>query len=302
MNNLQNNEYNGQFNAPPLLEVDHLSLSFRQLKKGLRETTVDAIHDFHLTVEDGEVVAVVGASGAGKSLLADAILGILPDSADVGGAIYFNGEKLTDDSQLELRGKQIALIPQSLKALDPLMKVGKQVQAAIPKEKQDDKNEIQRQIFQKLNLPAGTGDKLPFELSGGMARRVLIATAMASEAKLVIADEPTPGLDEQTRDQAVRYIEQLAADGRGVMFITHDIQTALQIADKVAVFYEGKTIEIADVDDFTGEGEKLEHPYTKALWNALPQNGFQHLKEVNVNAEPAVIGNNVQEQTEETGT
>lgn len=251
-----------------------ISLSFRQFKQGLKATTVQTIHDFRLTVREGEVVAVVGASGTGKSLLADAILGILPDNAALGGTIRFNGKKLTPDRQVQLRGSQIALIPQSLKALDPLMKTGKQVRAAVPGTDQEEKKAMQRQIFKKLNLPPGTGDKLPFELSGGMARRVLIATAMASQAKLIIADEPTPGLDEQTRRKTIRRIEQLAGSGRGILFITHDINTALQIADKVAVFYEGRTVEIADAEAFTGKGKHLKHPYTKALWNALPENGF----------------------------
>lgn len=301
MKTLKNNINSKQSDTSPLLEVNHLSLSFRQLKKGLHETRVETIRDFHLTVDEGEIVAVVGASGSGKSLLADAVLGILPDSAELDGAICFNGEQLTGDRQRELRGRKISLIPQSLKALDPLMKVGKQVQTVIPEQADKDKKEIQQQLFRKLNLPPGTGDKLPFELSGGMARRVLIATAMASEAKLIIADEPTPGLDEKTRAKAVAHIEQLAADGRGIMFITHDINTALKIADKVAVFYEGKTIEIADANDFTGEGEKLEHPYTKALWNALPENGFQPLKEVKKNVELVGDGKKEQVQTEGTG-
>src|SRR5690606_36912325 len=114
------------------------------------------------------------------------------------------------------------------------------------------------------------GDRYPFELSGGMARRVLVSTAMASKAKLVIADEPTPGLDERALSETIRYIKQMADDGKGILFITHDISTALMIADKVAVFYAGLTVEIANKEDFIGDGKYLRHPYTKALWSALP--------------------------------
>ncbi|PAV30654.1 peptide ABC transporter ATP-binding protein [Virgibacillus profundi] len=259
----------------PLFEVNHLSLTFRQYKKGLRESSTQVIRDFSLKIHQGEIVAVVGASGSGKSLLADAILGILPENADVKGDLKFAGEELTMEKQMLLRGKDISLIPQSTNALDPLMKAGKQVQSVI---KRKNKKSIQERIFHKVGLSKKAGEMYPFELSGGMARRVLVSTAMVSEAKLVIADEPTPGLDEHARNETIHYIKQLADGGKSIMFITHDITAALEVADKVAVFYAGETVEIANIDDFTGKGENLRHPYTRALWNALPQNDFIPLK------------------------
>src|SRR5699024_4283089 len=261
---------------PPLLEVKHLSLSFSQYTNGLQDSTIEVISDFELTVREGEIVAVVGASGSGKTLLADAILGILPESAKQEGVIRFEGEVLTREKQKKLRGNKIALIPQSIKALDPLMKTGRQVQASIRNSK--DKKATQRRAFQKLGLAADAGKQFPFELSGGMARRVLISTAMVSDARLIIADEPTPGLDAPTRKVTIRHIEQLTNDGKSLMFITHDISAALQIADRVAGFYAGETVEIANIEDFSGTGDNLRHPYTRALWNALPENGFTPLK------------------------
>ena len=260
----------------PLLEVKNLSLSFLQYKEGFEESYIQVIRDFELTIHSGEIVAVVGSSGSGKSLLADSILGILPDNAQIKGTILFEGTPLTSTLQEELRGKEISLIPQSVKALDPLMKTGKQVQSVIRDKK--NRKKIQEEAFLKLNLPPNTGDKYPFELSGGMARRVLIATAMLSGAKLIIADEPTPGLDEQAWEETLTNIKQLSETNGGVMFITHDIHAALKIADKIAVFYAGETIEIANKEDFTGLGERLRHPYTKALWLALPENEFKALK------------------------
>ena len=218
----------------------------------------------------------MGSSGSGKSLLADSILGILPNNAETKGTILFNGAPLTTKRQEQLRGKEISLIPQSVKALDPLMKTGKQVQSVVRDKK--NKKTIQEEAFLKLNLPPNTGDKYPFELSGGMARRVLIATAMLSGAKLIIADEPTPGLDEQAWEETLINIKQLSETNGGIMFITHDIHAALKIADKIAVFYAGETIEIANKEDFSGLGEHLRHPYTKALWRALPENDFIALK------------------------
>lgn len=260
----------------PLLEVKDFSLSFPQYKNGLQKSHIHVIRDFELTIHTGEIVAVVGSSGSGKSLLADSILGILPDNAETNGTILFEGTPLTTKKQEQLRGKEISLIPQSVKALDPLMKTGKQVQSVIRDKK--NKKKMQEEAFLKLNLPPNTGDKYPFELSGGMARRVLIATAMLSGAKLIIADEPTPGLDEEAWQETLINIKQLSETNGGVMFITHDIHAALKIADKIAVFYAGETIEIANKEDFAGQGEHLRHPYTKALWKALPENDFKALK------------------------
>ncbi|MBA4601835.1 ABC transporter ATP-binding protein [Thermoactinomyces mirandus] len=255
----------------PLLEVKDLSLSFRQYREGLRETDLQVISKLDITLYKKEIVAVVGASGSGKSLLASAILGLLPENAFLRGTINFKGKPLSPERQEHLRGEEISLIPQSVSALDPLMKTGKQVQAVI---KGKNKKAVQQEIFDKVGLPSKTSNSYPFELSGGMVRRVLAATSLASSADLIIADEPTPGLDPFALKETVNYIKQLAENGKGVIFITHDIETALKIADKVAVFYAGQTVEIAKVENFCGSGENLRHPYTKALWNALPQNGF----------------------------
>lgn len=260
-----------QENSSPLFSVSGLSLSFITYEKGLREQRLNAVRNLQLSIQEGEIVAVVGASGSGKSLLASAILGILPENVEVKGSLKYKGEELTRKKQQTLRGKEIALIPQTVNALDPLMKAGKQVQAAVNSKAKKVK---QQEVFRQVGLHQDAADRYPFELSGGMKRRVLSAMAMISGAELIIADEPTPGLDEQALTETITALKQLAADGKGVMLITHDISAALKIADKIAVFYAGETIEIAHTSDFTGKGEKLRHPYTKALWNALPQNDF----------------------------
>lgn len=268
----------------PLLEVKNFSVTFNQLKKGLKETKLTVIRNLNLTIYEGEIVAVIGASGSGKSLLADGILGILPENTNVSGVLAYQGEQLTQKRQLALRGKEIALIPQSINALDPLMTVGKQVKNVINK---GDKTFIQEDIFKQLGLPFKTKNKYPFELSGGMARRVLTSMAVISNAKLIIADEPTPGLDPIVLQETINNIKQLAKKGKSIMLITHDLETALSIADRVVVFNKGETIETTDVENFSGKGEKLQHPYTKLLWNALPQNGFTS----NINVENKIKKN-----------
>ena len=269
---MENNSILKTKDKEPLLEVKDFSLSFTEYKDGFEESFVQVVRNFELTINAGEIVAVLGSSGSGKSLLADAILGILPDNSETKGTIYFENELLTVERQNQIRGKEISLIPQSVKALDPLMKTGRQVQNAIRDKK--DKIRIQEEAFRKLGLPEGTGKLYPFELSGGMARRVLIATAMVGDAKLIIADEPTPGLDKANLEETLSHIKQLGSANSGMMFITHDIYAAIEIANKIAVFYAGETIEIANKEDFSGQGENLKHPYTKALWRALPENDF----------------------------
>ena len=115
----------------------------------------------------------------------------------------------------------------------------------------------------------------PFQLSGGMARRVLVSTALLAEPDLVVADEPTPGLDEKTVQETLNHFKHMKEDGIGVLLITHDIHAALEVADRIGIFYSGYVIEIALKEDFSGDGENLLHPYTKSLFKALPANGFE---------------------------
>ncbi|MBU8906355.1 ABC transporter ATP-binding protein [Desertibacillus haloalkaliphilus] len=258
----------------PLLEVNNLSLHFHTITSGLRETKQHVIRGLDLTIAEGEIVAVFGASGSGKSLLANAIIGILPENAAISGEIKYKGEILDQQRKTELRGNEISLMPQSINALDPLMKTGKQVRVGV---KERAKKSVQREVFRRVGLATEVENQYPFQLSGGTARRVLVAATMVSDAKLLIADEPTPGLDEEVLKETMDLIRKVADEGKGVMIITHDIDTVLAIADKVAIMYSGETVEVANVNDFAGKGEALRHPYTKALWNALPQNDFTPL-------------------------
>lgn len=257
-----------------LLEIHDLSLSFRRYDRGLEQTDLQVISHLYLTVYPGEIVAVAGSSGSGKSLLASAVLGILPGNAAVHGHMHYMGQELTPALQKRLRGREIALVPQSVAFLDPLMKAGAQAdghQKPVPVDKR-------RQIFKRLGLAQHTGRLYPFQLSGGMARRVLVATALITDAKLIIADEPTPGMSLEQALEALQMFREMADDGKAVILITHDIDLALEFADRVAVFYAGTTVETALASDFKQGPEALRHPYSRALWKALPQNGFEPLE------------------------
>ena len=259
----------------PILKVKDLGVSFSQYTKGLRRRDLKVITNLDVELYEGEILAVVGSSGSGKSLLAHAILGILPDNSTTEGSITYKNKELTQKDKEKLRGDEIVLIPQSVNYLDPLMQVSKQVKISIKDKTNADK--IQRKIFNKYGLDKNV-DKYPFQLSGGMARKVLLSTALVSDTKVIIADEPTPGLDEKSLNEALQNFRDIADNGCAVLMITHDIEAALKIADKIAIFYAGTTLEIANVKDFENGGENLRHPYTKALYKALPQNGFKPIK------------------------
>ena len=260
----------------PILSVKDLGISFSQYTKGLRRRELEVITNLDIDLYEGEILAVVGSSGSGKSLLAHAILGILPDNATTEGNIIYKGKSLSLKDKEKLRGREIVFIPQSVNFLDPLMKVLKQVKISI--ENKEKANKRQRYIFNKYGLDKKVDNLYPFELSGGMARKVLLSTALVSDCKVIIADEPTPGLDEKSLNEALKDFRNIADSGCAILMITHDIEAALKIADKIAVFYAGTTLEIANVNDFKGDGKNLRHPYSKALFNALPQNGFKPIK------------------------
>ena len=260
----------------PILSVKDLGISFSQYTKGLRRRELEVITNLDIDLYEGEILAVVGSSGSGKSLLAHAILGILPDNATTEGNIIYKGKSLSLKDKEKLRGREIVFIPQSVNFLDPLMKVSKQVKISI--ENKEEANKRQRDIFNKYGLDKKVDNLYPFELSGGMARKVLLSTALVSDCKVIIADEPTPGLDEKSLNEALKDFRNIADSGCAILMITHDIEAALKIADKIAVFYAGTTLEIANVNDFKGDGKNLRHPYSKALFNALPQNGFKPIK------------------------
>ena len=254
--------------AEELLSVTNLSVSFRMYQGTLTHTLVAGMHDVNLHLNRGEILAVVGASGSGKSLLAHAVLGILPYNAVTSGEMRYRGELLDAALQEQLRGRAMALIPQSVTYLDPLMRVGKEVCGLYGAP--DD----MAATFRRLHLEERVQHLYPFQLSGGMARRVLFSTAVITDASLIIADEPTPGMDVKSAVEALQLLRELADAGKGILLITHDIDLAVEVADNVAVFYEGRTVDMAPAAAFHGDGAELVHPYTKALYHALPQNDF----------------------------
>ena len=263
-----------------ILSVEHLMISFSQYERGWRKIQLPVIRDLSINIKGHEIVAVVGSSGSGKSLLAHAVMGLLPANASWKGRIAFKGEELTGKRVGELRGRQMVLVPQSVSYLDPLMKVGDQVRRG---HKDGISRARSREVLGRYGLGEDTEELYPFQLSGGMTRRVLISTAVMEKPESVIADEPTPGLHISAAKRVLSHFREIADGGAGVLLITHDLELALQVADRIVVFYAGTNVEEAAVSDFQKE-ERLRHPYTRALYRAMPSHGF----EVQPGAQPYV--------------
>ena len=252
-----------------ILEVKNLNIGFNMYDKLLNQKLHQMVFDLNVTIKKGEILAIAGSSGSGKSLMAHAILGILPKNAVVSAEIKFKNEIVDENRLSQLRGKEITFVPQSIAYLDPLMTIEDQLM----------RKGINKQDFFKvmdtLGFTKADLGKYPFQLSGGMARRVLIANTILSKADLIIADEPTPGLSLDLAIEVLNHFRNMANDGKGILLITHDIDLVCNVADKMAIFYGGHILETLNTKDFL-KGEKyIRHPLTKAFWKALPQNDFE---------------------------
>lgn len=255
-----------------ILSVDDLVVSFSMYKGLFKKESLEVVHSLSLDINEGEIVAVVGSSGSGKSILAHAILGLLPKNATVEGKILYEGEELTDEKRSELLGRKMVFIPQSIDYLDPVMKVGKQAQGVYSTK------ERQEELFKKYKLDKSVEEMYPFQLSGGMARRVLVSSAVMEMPRLIVADEPTPGLSVDMAMDTLKHFREIADKGAGVLLITHDVDLALHVADRIAVFYAGTIFEIASTKDFLEGRDALRHPYSKEFISALPQNEFKSIE------------------------
>lgn len=252
----------------PVLKVRDLTVDFSMYDRGWKKRELEVLHSLDVEVGRGEIVAVAGSSGSGKSVLAHCIMGMLPENASARGSVLYMGEELSGIRARLLKNGDITFIPQSVDFLDPLMKAGEQIKGVRGSE------EKTADVMRRCGLEKDVKDKYPFQLSGGMARRVLIASALSGEPKLIIADEPTPGLEASLAEEMLKGFRRIADTGCAVLLITHDIDTAVRVADRVAVFYAGTTVEVCPASDFVSGRDALRHPYTKALVDAMPQNDF----------------------------
>ncbi|MDW6024682.1 ABC transporter ATP-binding protein [Mesorhizobium sp. BAC0120] len=255
----------------PCLEISNLSAVLANGTRVLRSVS--------LTVEPGEVRALVGESGAGKSMIGKAVLGVLPTSLRIAeGHIRLEGtdlESLPPRKRRELIGARTALIPQDpLTALNPSRRIGPQMTDRLVRILGWDAGKADARISQlldevRIREPERVIRCYPHELSGGMRQRVLIAAAFAAEPRLIVADEPTTALDVTVQKQILRLIAELQREhGTALLFVTHDLGVVAKISQKVSVLYAGKIVEEADVAALFAAPS---HPYTRALMAAMPR-------------------------------
>ena len=262
-------------NKEPLLEIKDLKVKFPDRKKIL--TAVDGVN---MEIRPGEIVGVVGESGSGKSVMSQSILRLREyDSAvEYEGQILFEGKdilKLTQKEMRHLRGNRIAVIFQDpMTSLSPVHTVGKQMSEVLLLHKKIGKAAAKEKCIELLKLvgianPENCFKKYPYELSGGMQQRVMIAMALACEPALLIADEPTTALDVTIQEQILDLIAELNEKmGMSVLFITHDLGAMAQLCHSVRVMYLGNLVEEAETDELF---ENPLHPYTKGLLDCIPR-------------------------------
>ena len=257
----------------PLLEVSDLHVTFRT-----RGGHVFAVQGISFTVEPGQTLAIIGESGSGKTVSAQAVMGILPRAARVSGSIRFKGDEVVGRSEHELRdyrGRCVAMVFQNPeRSLNPTMRIGTQIAEAVRVHRRVSKAQARDRAVELLRLvrmplPERRCTEYPHQLSGGMRQRVMIAIALACRPRLLIADEATTALDVTTQAQIMELLLELQAElGMALMLISHDLGLAACYADDVIVMYAGRIVEQASALRLFS---RVRMPYTQALLEAIPR-------------------------------
>ncbi|MFD7161804.1 ABC transporter ATP-binding protein [Streptomyces violascens] len=258
-----------------LLEVRDLQVEFKT-----RDGVAKAVNGVNYSVDAGETLAVLGESGSGKSVTAQAIMGILdmPPGRIAGGEILFQGRdllKLKEDERRKIRGSEMAMIFQdALSSLNPVLSVGDQLSEMFTVHRgmsRKDGKAKAVELMDRVRIPAAKErvGQYPHQFSGGMRQRIMIAMAMALEPSLIIADEPTTALDVTVQAQVMDLLAELQRElNMGLILITHDLGVVADVADKIAVMYAGRIVEQAPVHEIY---KKPAHPYTKGLLESIPR-------------------------------
>ena len=270
-----------------LLEINNLHTYF-DTKKGL----IKAVNGVSLSIEEGRTLGVVGESGSGKSQTAMSILKLFENNQKIyEGEIKFEGKVISELSEKEMqkiRGNDISVIFQEpMTSLNPVFTVNRQISEVLMLHQGLNKKEAEARSIEmlkqvKIANPETVNKSYPFQLSGGMRQRVMIAMALACKPKLLIADEPTTALDVTIQAQILKLMNELKAEtGTAIMFITHDLGVINQMADDVAVMYCGQVVETAPVDNIFMDSEYI-HPYTEGLLTSIPRLNTQRGEKLDV--------------------
>jgi oligopeptide/dipeptide ABC transporter ATP-binding protein len=260
-------------------------LSIRDLRVGLRRRgeTSEIVRGVNLDVAPGEKLGIVGESGSGKTLTILSVLQLLPAPLEIlGGSVSFDGEDLRGVSPRrlrEIRGGEVAMVYQDpTSSLNPLLRVGTQIVETLRAHgaERDAAEARTREVIGHVGLsdPERVANAFPHELSGGMLQRVMIAIALSTSPRMLVADEPTTALDVTIQQQILELVETLQAEtGMAVVWVTHDLGVVARLVDRVAVMYAGRIVEQAATRDIF---ERPQHPYTAALLGSLPGPATAH--------------------------
>ncbi len=253
-----------------MLKVEELRVHFRT-----EFGVVRAVDGVSFEVERGEKFTLIGESGSGKSVLAQSILRLLPKNAYVSGRIIFEGRNLLELGEEEMRrirGRKIAWIPQSQSSLNPVLTVGLQCAEPVMEHFKTDKKSALLKVarmFEFFGMGRGRISDYPHQFSGGMRQRVLVAMGISADPEFLIADEPTKGLDASKRKNIAELFEKI---DKTMLIITHDLEFAERVSDRIAVMYCGEVVEISPAKEFFREPL---HPYSKGLLESLPSRGLK---------------------------
>lgn len=257
----------------PLLEFRDFSVSF-----DTDEGVLPAVRAVNLSIHQSETVAVVGESGAGKSQLFHAMLGLQAKNAFTNGATLFNGQSLNtmDAKQLnEIRGVSIGMIFQDpMTALNPYLRIGKQLSEVLEVHQGISRKAAKQPVLEmlekvKLPNPQACYDQYPHQLSGGMRQRVMIAMALLCKPQLIIADEPTTALDVTVQTDIIKLLSDIHQEqGTAIVLITHDLPLVAGLCEKVVIMYAGQVVETGIIETLH---EQAQHPYTRALLDSIPE-------------------------------
>jgi peptide/nickel transport system ATP-binding protein len=258
-----------------IINVNQLSVHFP-----LATTTVKAVDMVDLSVEARETLAIIGESGSGKSVLGLAMLGMLPPTCTVGGRIRYEGSDLlalTDEELQAIRGIRIAWVPQNpSNALNPSMRVGEQIGEPLTRHTEWTRDKIREKVLElllkfRILPPEERSRAYPHSYSGGMLQRALVAMGVSARPEIIIADEPTKGIDILNKESIAAVFRKVQGQGITLIVITHDLAFARDLADRVIVMYNGRIIEIGERDHFFTHPL---HPYSAGLLRSLPENGL----------------------------